>query len=57
MLLDAKLDKELWAEAAVIANYIKNRSPSSSVESIELRHFRSSHLEPRGHMSVWLSHA
>ena len=30
MLLDAKLDKELWAEAAVTANYIKNRSPSSS---------------------------
>ena len=29
MLLDAKLDKELWAEAAVTANYIKNRSPSS----------------------------
>ena len=30
MLLDAKLEKELWAEAAVTANYIKNRSPSSS---------------------------
>ena len=30
MLLNAKLDKELWAEAAVTANYIKNRSPSSS---------------------------
>lgn len=30
MLLDAKLDKELCAKAAVTANYIKNRSPSSS---------------------------
>ena len=37
--------------------FFQMNSPRGSVESIELRHFRSSHLEPRGHMSVWLSHA
>lgn len=29
MLFDAQLEKEMWAEAAVTANYIKNRSPSA----------------------------
>ena len=31
MLLDARLEKEMWAEAALTANYIKNRSPSSNI--------------------------
>jgi hypothetical protein len=30
MLIQAKLDKEYWAEAVVTANYVRNRSPISS---------------------------
>jgi hypothetical protein len=29
MLIDAKLEDKLWAEAVVTANYIRNRSPVS----------------------------
>jgi hypothetical protein len=32
MLLDADVDLDLWAEAMLTANYIRNRSPASGVD-------------------------